>query len=113
MGHETLNLTSTLDGKLVSFRKLIHTENGNDILETLVILEEFLSSGGNVVVLLSDDTGVEHTRLGIERVDSGRFSNPEGETRSKVFVFSSSDQFRFFALFLSLEQRLPSPKHEK
>lgn len=52
--HETLDLTSTLDSQLVLFRQLVHSKNGNDILERLVILEDLLDGGGNVVVLLSD-----------------------------------------------------------
>lgn len=31
--HETLDLTSTLDSQLVLLRQLVHSENGNDILE--------------------------------------------------------------------------------
>ena len=73
--HETLDLTSTLDlfvkkrrsvsekrsdtnmvtySQLVLFRQLIHTKNGNDILERLVVLEDLLDSGGNLVVLGTD-----------------------------------------------------------
>lgn len=71
LGQETLELTGTLDSKLVSLRQLIHTQNGNDILERLVLLEHLLDTGGDVVVLVTNDTGVEHTGLGVERVDSG------------------------------------------
>lgn len=71
LGQETLELTGTLDGELISLGQLIHTENGNDILEGLVLLEHLLDTGGGVVVLVTDDTGVEHTGLGVERVDSG------------------------------------------
>lgn len=31
--HETLDLTGTLDGELVLLGKLIHTKNGDDVLE--------------------------------------------------------------------------------
>lgn len=41
-------------GQLVLLRQLIHSENSNDILQRLVILEDLLHSSGNVVVLLSD-----------------------------------------------------------
>jgi len=58
-------------GELVLLRQLVHTENGNDILERLVVLEDLLDSSGNIVVLLADDTGVKHTRLGVEGVDGG------------------------------------------
>ena len=52
--HETLDLTSTLDGKLVGLGKFVHTQNGNDILERLVVLEDLLDRGGDLVVLLAD-----------------------------------------------------------
>lgn len=57
--------------ELVLLGQLIHTENGNDILERLVVLEDLLDGGGDVVVLLANDTGVEHTGLGVEGVDGG------------------------------------------
>merc|ERR1712000_736521 len=71
LAQETLDLTGTLDGKLVSLRQLVHTKNGNDILERLVLLEDLLDAGSGVVVVLTDNSGVEHTGLGVERVDSG------------------------------------------
>lgn len=52
-------------------RKLVHSENGNNVLEGLVRLEDLLGAGCDVVVALTDDTGVKHTRLGVEGVDSG------------------------------------------
>ena len=80
--HETLDLTCALDTKLVFLRQPVHTENGDDILERLVVLEDLLDSSGDLVVLGSDlrqvrllsanhgptvpktyDTGVKHTRL--------------------------------------------------
>lgn len=71
LAQETLDLTGTLDGKLIGLRKFVHTQNSNDILETLVLLEDLLDTGGGFVVLLTDDTGVQHTRGRVERVDSG------------------------------------------
>lgn len=71
LAQETLELTGTLDGKLVGFGQFVHTQNGNDILERLVLLDHHLDLGGGVVVVLTDNTGVEHTRLGVERVNSG------------------------------------------
>ena len=41
-------------GELILFRQLIHTQNGNDILERLVILEDLLDGGGDLVVLLAN-----------------------------------------------------------
>ena len=71
LGQETLDLTSALDGQLVFFGQFVHTKNGNDILERLVVLEDLLDTSGDFVVLLTDDTGVKDTRLGVKRVDSG------------------------------------------
>jgi hypothetical protein len=58
-------------GQLVLFRQLVHTQDSNDILERLVVLEDLLDGGGNIVVLLANDTGVQHTGLGVEGVDGG------------------------------------------
>ena len=41
-------------GKLVLFRQLVHTQDSNDILERLVILEDLLDGGGDLVVLLAN-----------------------------------------------------------
>ena len=71
LGQETLELTGTLDSELISLRQLVHTQNGDDVLEGLVLLEHLLDTGGGVVVLVTNDTGVEHTGLGVQRVDSG------------------------------------------
>jgi hypothetical protein len=68
---ESLDLSSSLDGQLVLLGKLIHTKNGNDILERLVSLEGLLDVGSNVVVLLADNIDIQKSRLGIKRVDSG------------------------------------------
>ena len=61
----------TTYGQFVLFRQLVHTQDSNDILERLVVLEDLLDSGGNIVVFLTDDTGIQHPGLGIQRVDSG------------------------------------------
>jgi hypothetical protein len=68
---ETLDTTGTLDGQLVLSRQLVHSQNGNDVLEGLVLLQDLLDAGGSPVVLLTNDTGVQHAGLGVERVDSG------------------------------------------
>ncbi len=41
----------TTYSQLVLLGQLVHTENGNDILERLVVLKDLLDSGGNLVVL--------------------------------------------------------------
>jgi len=57
--------------KLVFFGQLVHTENGNNVLQRLVVLENFLHVRGEFVVLNTDDTGIQDTRFRVERVDSG------------------------------------------
>ncbi|KAH7467054.1 uncharacterized protein KRP23_11379 [Phytophthora ramorum] len=68
--HELLHLTGASHGELVVLRELIHTQNGDNVLQTLVVLQQLLGGTGNVVVLLADNARVEHTRLGVEGVHS-------------------------------------------
>jgi hypothetical protein len=49
-----LDLTCTLDGQLVFFRQLVHTQDGNNILERLVVLKDLLDGGGDRVMFLSN-----------------------------------------------------------
>jgi hypothetical protein len=79
LGQETLDLTSTLDSQLVLFGQFVHTKNGNDILERLVVLEDLLDTSGDIVVLLTYDTGIEDTGLGVKRID-GRVDTQFGDT---------------------------------
>ena len=67
--------------QLVLLGQLVHTENGNDILERLVVLEDLLDGRRDLVVLRTDDTGVKHTRLGVERVDGGVDTKLSDRTR--------------------------------
>ena len=52
-------------------RQLVHTQDSNDILEGLVVLQQLLDITGNSVVLSSDDVGVHDTGGGVEGVDGG------------------------------------------
>ena len=47
------------------------TQNGDNVLKWLVVLEDLLYSTGNAVVLGSNDVGVHDTGGGIEGIDSG------------------------------------------
>lgn len=40
LGQETLDLTGTGDGQFVLLRQLIHTQDGNDVLQGLVVLNK-------------------------------------------------------------------------
>lgn len=44
----------TTYSQLVLFRQLVHTQDSDDILEGLVILEDLLDSGGGLIVLLAN-----------------------------------------------------------
>jgi len=78
LGEETFDLTGTSDGKLVFFGEIVHTENGDDILERSVVLDELLHATRAVVVDLADDGWVQHTRGGVERID-GRVDTESGQ----------------------------------
>merc|ERR1719500_1825905 len=59
---ESLDLSGSGDSELLFGTELTHTENGNDILERFVVLEDLLDVTG--------DVGVHDSRGGLERVDS-------------------------------------------
>ena len=71
LGEESLDLSGTGDGELILFGQLVHTQNGDDILKGLVVLEELLHTTSNVVMNVTDDGGVEHTGGGIKRIHGG------------------------------------------
>lgn len=50
LGQEFLDLSGSGDGELIFFRKFVHTENSDDILEGLVILQDLLSVSSNLVM---------------------------------------------------------------
>ena len=66
---ELLHLARTRDGELVLLGELVHAEDGDDVLEVLVALQNALDLTGHTVVLLADDRRVERARGGLERVD--------------------------------------------
>merc|ERR1719230_1595958 len=68
---EPLDLPRSGDLDLVLLRQLVHTQDSNDILEGLVVLQQLLDITGNSVVLGSDDVGVHDTGGGVEGVDGG------------------------------------------
>ncbi len=79
---ELLDLTGTSDSQLVVLRELVHTQNGNDVLKGLVVLQQLLHSSGNLVVPLTDDGGIEDTGGGVEGIDGGvdtEFGESTGE----------------------------------
>src|SRR5690606_13222957 len=68
---ETFDFTGAVYGELVVFAQLVHAEDGDDVLQFLVALQDRLYATGHVVVLLADDQRVELAAGGVERVDGG------------------------------------------
>ena len=82
LAHELLDLARAANDELVVLRQLVHAEDGNDVLQALVILEELLGGSRDLVVLLPDDAGVEHAGGGVEGVDcrvNSKLGNRAGE----------------------------------
>lgn len=71
LGEESLNLSGSGDSDLVFFGQLVHTQNSDNILERLVVLEQLLHSSGGVVMQVSYNGRVEHSAGGVEGVDGG------------------------------------------
>merc|ERR1712241_560734 len=86
---ETLDLTCTCYGKLVFFRQLVHTQNSNNILKGLVILQDLLDSTSNFVMFLANNVRVHDTRSGIKGISSRidtQFGNGSGQHSGGVQV---------------------------
>src|SRR5688572_8095233 len=54
---EALDLAGARHGGAVVFAQLVHTENGDDVLQVFVLLQGLLHLAGDRVVLLADDVG--------------------------------------------------------
>src|SRR5690242_11357660 len=67
---ELLDLTCASDSLLVVVTQLIHTKNGDDVLQILISLQHFLHRASNVVVFLSHNLRIENRRTGVERINS-------------------------------------------
>ena len=69
---EALDLAGAGDGELVFFRQLVDTENGDDVLQVLVRLQDApCTAARGVVVLVADDARIENARGGGQRIDRG------------------------------------------
>merc|ERR1739844_611711 len=89
LGEESLDLPGPGHLDLVLLGQLVHSEDSNDILERLVVLEQLLDTSGDLVVLTTDDVGVHDTAGRVEgihsRVDTS-LSNRSGEHSGGVQV---------------------------
>src|SRR5438045_7907153 len=57
---EALDLAGAADGQLVLFRQLVHAEDGDDVLQALVLLQGRLDRSGGLIMLLADDARLEN-----------------------------------------------------
>src|SRR5699024_2530187 len=62
LAQEALNATCALNGDLVIFGQLVHTQNRDNILQFLVLLQNVDHALSNSVVTLTDDAWLENTR---------------------------------------------------
>ena len=77
-----MDLSGSCDDELVFFGEIINTQNGNDILEGFIILEDLLDASCDVVMLLTNGDGVKHSGSRIEGID-GRVNTKLSETSVK------------------------------
>src|SRR5699024_5133615 len=61
LGKELFHSTCTTDGDPVCFGSLVYTQNGDDILQFFVLLQNLLDAGGNFVVFLAYILWVQNT----------------------------------------------------
>ena len=66
---KSLNFTSPGNKQLIILRKLIHTEDGDDILQIFILLQGNLNTAGNQIMLLTDDIRIKNTGGGIQRIN--------------------------------------------
>src|SRR5438094_3850449 len=71
LGEELLDLARPGDGELVVLGELVHAEDGDDVLQVLVALQDRLDLSGHAVVLLADHRRAQDARGRVERVDGG------------------------------------------
>src|SRR6266540_816855 len=71
LGEEALDAASAVDRQLVLVRELVDPEDGDDVLQVLVALEDLLYARRGLVVLLGDDARLHGPREGREWVHRG------------------------------------------
>src|SRR4029077_8569514 len=66
---ELLNFARARHDYFLVFAEFIDTQNGNDVLQVIISLQNFLYALGHIVVLLPDDSGIENARGGSQRIN--------------------------------------------
>src|SRR3546814_18450943 len=57
---EALDLAGAGDGQLIFFAEFIHAQDGDDVLERLVLLQRFLNAASGLIMFLPDEIGRDH-----------------------------------------------------
>ena len=68
---EPLDLPGPGDGELVLLGQLVHSQDGDDVLQRLVVLQDLLDAARDLVVVHANDVGVHDPGGGVEGVDGG------------------------------------------
>ena len=71
LGEEPLHPAGSLHRQLLVVGQLLLAEDGDDVLEVLVLLQDPLDTGGDPVVLLPDDAGIEGAAGRVQWVHGG------------------------------------------
>src|SRR5699024_5970195 len=75
--------TSTVDDELVLFAEFVDAEDGDDVLQLLVLLQNRLDLVGHTVVLVTDDQRIEDARGRGQRVD-GRVQTARSDVAAEL-----------------------------
>src|SRR5438874_820123 len=67
----TLSFSAMVLLEPVFFAELVHAQNGDDVLQLFVALQNVLHLARDGVVLGADDQRIQDARGGVERVDGG------------------------------------------
>ena len=59
LGEELLNLPGPVHDEFILFGELLHSEDGDNVLKLFIALEDLFDLTGRLVVLLTDDRGVQ------------------------------------------------------
>mmetsp|Transcript_2792 Transcript_2792/g.10054 ORF Transcript_2792/g.10054 Transcript_2792/m.10054 type:complete len:308 (+) Transcript_2792:263-1186(+) len=86
---ETLHLPGTCHCHLILLRQFVHTQDRNNILQVLFVLQNLLNATSRIVVLLSKNVSTKHARGGIEWIHSrvnAQLCDGSGKHRSGIQV---------------------------
>ena len=99
---EPLDLPGPGDLELVFLGQLVHTQDGNDILKGLVVLQDLLDATGHAVVLGTDDVGVHDSGGGVEGVHGGVDTSLGNRSDRYMVIILNTFQKNIYNLILSL-----------